>query len=63
MGTVYDGTMIRRPKISLLIDDSSSEKYWSGTVDSPLFRFLSRRRHYNVFNTIINVHAITLLFG
>lgn len=59
----YDGYLLRRPKISMIFDDMSGSKIFSGTSCNYFYRFLTRRRHYSVFNIIINVHSITILFG
>lgn len=54
---------MRKPKIALIIDDSSGEKYWTSTGNNFLYRFFSRLRHNGVFNTFVLVHAVTVLFG
>jgi hypothetical protein len=59
----YDGYFIRRPKISICLDDSSGEKIWSGTSCNFFYRFLTQRRHFSVYNVLVNVHSITILFG
>ena len=63
LGIEYDGYFIRRPKISLILDDVSGMKILSGTNANWFYRFLTRRRHYGVYDTIVNVHSITVLFG
>jgi hypothetical protein len=59
----YDGYFIRRPKISIILDDSSGMKLWQGTAGNYFYRFLTRRRHYGVYNCLICTHSITVLFG
>ena len=60
----YDGYFVRRPKIMLLVDDSSGLNFISGHANNNSFyQLLAKRRHIGIFAAVINIHSITLLFG
>lgn len=61
-GAKYDGYLIRRPKISIVLDDVSADAYMASN-NNFFYKFLTTRRHYGVFTVIVNVHSITVLFG
>ena len=62
-GLDFDGFLVRMPKISMIIDDSSGLKIWSGTMGNYWYDFLTKRAHYGVYDVIVNCHSITVLFG
>jgi len=48
----------------MIIDDASGSKYISGsTLENDLYKFLTQSRHMGVYNLIVNIHAITVLYG
>ncbi|CAL6024881.1 Conserved_hypothetical protein [Hexamita inflata] len=60
----FDGYMLRRPSIIIQIDDASACKFMSGScINNDFYKFLTKTRHYGIYCTLINCHAITLLFG
>ncbi|CAL6059062.1 Conserved_hypothetical protein [Hexamita inflata] len=60
----FDGYMIRRPSMIIQVDDASACRFLSGRCDgNPFYQLLTKTRHYGIYCTLINCHAITLLFG
>ncbi|CAL6086943.1 Conserved_hypothetical protein [Hexamita inflata] len=52
----FDGYMIRRPKILLIIDDQTGSKLFRD-VGNTLYQSLAKRRHLSLFYTGVSIHS------
>lgn len=62
-GFEYDGYLLRRNKVAIILDDTSGEGYWGSTQNNFLYRFMSKKSHYGVFVMIICTHEVSVLYG
>ncbi|CAL5983330.1 Conserved_hypothetical protein [Hexamita inflata] len=52
----FDGFMIRRPKIILIIDDQTGSRLFRD-VGNDLYRIVSKRRHQSLFYIGVSIHS------
>ncbi|CAL6100140.1 Conserved_hypothetical protein [Hexamita inflata] len=52
----FDGYLIRRPKVILIIDDQTGSKLFRD-VGNDFYRALSQRRHLSLFFTGVSIHS------
>ncbi|CAL6029098.1 Conserved_hypothetical protein [Hexamita inflata] len=54
--TEFDGFMVRRPKVILIVDDQTGSKLFRD-VGNEFYRALSQRRHLSLFFTGVSIHS------
>ncbi|CAL6036484.1 Conserved_hypothetical protein [Hexamita inflata] len=57
----FDGFMVRRPKIILIIDDQTGSRLFRD-VGNNLYRIVSQRRHQSLFYIGVSIHSPGALF-
>ncbi|CAL6109349.1 Conserved_hypothetical protein [Hexamita inflata] len=58
LGLTFDGYLIRRNKIIMLIDDCSGTSLFTNILENKFYKTLCKRRHLGIFFTAISFHSL-----